>query len=67
MTNFLHKISNKYASKWLILFSDLCIIIVTYFIAHIIRYNFQFDFDIIILFKQLPYIVIVSAFSLSYS
>ncbi|MDN3493732.1 nucleoside-diphosphate sugar epimerase/dehydratase [Winogradskyella sp. APC 3343] len=64
IVEFLNKISKKYASKWLVLLFDVSIIVVTFFMAYIIRFNFAFEFDFITLLKQIPYVVVVSAISL---
>lgn len=64
MVKFLHKISQKYASKWLVLLFDIAIIVVTFFFAYLIRYNFQIDFNFYTLLEQIPYVVVVSAISL---
>ncbi|MDT0558723.1 nucleoside-diphosphate sugar epimerase/dehydratase [Ichthyenterobacterium sp. W332] len=64
ITRYLHKISQRYAPKWLILFIDVCIILSTYFLAHLIRFNFEFEFDISRLALQLPYIAVISLLSL---
>ena len=56
INQLLHKISQKYASKWLILILDALIVIFTYFIAYIIRFNFQIDFDLNLLVSQIPYV-----------
>lgn len=60
---FLHKISQKYASKWLILLLDLIIVAVTFFLAYLIRFNFKIDFDVDIVLKQLPFVLFVSLIS----
>jgi len=59
----LHKISKKYASKWLVLLSDLFIVCFTFFLSHFIRYNFQFDFDIPSMMSQLPFVIIAAILS----
>jgi FlaA1/EpsC-like NDP-sugar epimerase len=64
IVKFLHKISQKYASKWLVLLFDVSIILVTFFFAYLIRFNFKFDFDIYVLLEQLPYVAVVSIISL---
>jgi FlaA1/EpsC-like NDP-sugar epimerase len=64
LINFLHKISEKYASKWLVLLFDIFIIIGTFFLAYLIRFNFQLDFDFPLLLKQIPYVIITAAISL---
>jgi len=63
IVKFLHKISGRYASKWLVMLFDVCIVIITFFIAYLIRFNFKLNFDPIILLKQLPYIAVVSIIS----
>lgn len=64
LVDFLHKISQRYASKWMVLLFDVSIVIATFFLAYLIRYNFQIDFDFIILLKQVPYVALVAAISL---
>lgn len=63
LDNYLNKITQRYASKWLILFLDVCIVVFTFFLAHLIRYNFKIDFDLLILIKQLPFVAVISAIS----
>jgi FlaA1/EpsC-like NDP-sugar epimerase len=64
LDKYLHKISEKYASKWLVLLFDVCIVILTFFAAYLIRYNFQLEFSIEDFIQQIPYIAIVAAISL---
>jgi len=64
LINFLHKISEKYASKWLVLLFDIFIIIGTFYLAYLIRFNFKLDFDFPLLLKQIPYVIIAAAISL---
>ena len=59
----LNKISDKYASKWLVLLFDVCLVIFTFFVAYIIRYNFRFEFDIIKFLKQIPFVAITAIIS----
>ncbi len=63
ITRFLNKISKQYASKWLVMLFDIGVIVVTFFIAHLIRFNFHFDFDISLLIKQIPYVITASIIS----
>ena len=56
ISKLLHKVSHRYASKWLILLLDLGIVIFTFFFAYVIRFNFQIDFDVKELLNQLPYV-----------
>lgn len=54
--NLLNKIFRKYASKWLVMIVDLIIVIVSFFMAYLIRFNFKLEFDLILVVKQVPYI-----------
>ncbi len=60
INKLLHRVSQKYASKWLILLIDLCIVIFTFFFSYIIRFNFQIDFDVSELLLSLPYVIIAA-------
>jgi FlaA1/EpsC-like NDP-sugar epimerase len=64
LVKFLHKISQKYASKWLVLLFDIGIIVGSFFLAYLIRHNFQIDFDVNVLGQQTPYVIVVAAISL---
>jgi FlaA1/EpsC-like NDP-sugar epimerase len=64
LVNFLDRISQKYASQWLVLVFDICIVTTTFFIAYLIRFNFTLDFDFTTLLKQIPYVAAVAAISL---
>ncbi len=59
----LYEISQKYASKWLVLFFDVCIVVFTFFIAYLIRYNFKINFVTIEFFKQIPFVIISAIIS----
>ncbi|MGJ8593041.1 MAG: polysaccharide biosynthesis protein [Aquaticitalea sp.] len=63
INKLLHRISHRYASKWLILLLDLCIVVFTFFFAYIIRFNFQIDFDVNELLNQLPYVFFAALIS----
>ena len=64
LVNFLNKISEKYASKWLVLLFDGLIVVATFFMAYLIRFNFQIEFDVRELFLQTPYVFGVALVSL---
>ena len=55
--------SQKYASKWLVLAIDLSIVMVTFLMAYLIRFNFTFDFDVEAFLIQLPFLLLVSGVS----
>lgn len=59
----LHKISKQYASKWLIMTTDISIIVFTYFIAYIIHFNFKLEFDSTTLLKQIPIVIFFAGIS----
>ena len=63
LNNFLNKISQKYASKWLVLLFDICIVISAFFIAYFIRFNFKLDFSLTTLIEQIPYVAIAATIS----
>ena len=60
---FLHKISQKYASKWLVLVSDLFIVVIAFFLAYLIRFNFQLEFDFGLMLSQIPFVLIAGIIS----
>jgi len=59
----LYNISQKYASKWLVLLFDVSLVVFTFFLAYLIRYNFKFDFDLLEFFKQIPFVATSAVFS----
>ncbi|MFT7050633.1 MAG: FlaA1/EpsC-like NDP-sugar epimerase [Psychroserpens sp.] len=59
----LQDISSKYASKWVVMLFDLSIVAFTFMAAYIIRYNFIIDFDLIIMFKQIPFVFLAALIS----
>ncbi len=60
---YLYNISQKYASKWLVLLFDVCVVIFTFFLAYLIRFNFKFDFDLLKFFKEIPFVAITAVIS----
>lgn len=64
LIKFLHKISQKYASQWLVLLFDITIVVATFFLAYLIRFNFIIDFEFYELLQQIPYVIVLTAFSL---
>jgi len=59
----LRNFSHQYASKWLVLLFDLCMVLFTFFLAYIIRYNFEIVFDITDFFKQVPFVIVAAIIS----
>lgn len=59
--DYLVKNAHRYASKWLVLLIDVCMIAVSFVLSYIIRFNLTLDFDIDKLFVQLPIITLISA------
>ena len=59
----LQDISNKYASKWLVMLFDLTIVALTFIVAYVIRFNFIIDFDWVVMFKQIPFVFLAALIS----
>jgi len=59
----LRKLTNRYASKWIVLLFDICIVAITFFLAYLIRFNFVIDFDFFTFFKQLPFVILATLIS----
>ena len=57
------KLFNRYASRWLILLLEVLITLCTFFLAYIIRFNIELDFDIALFLKQTPIIAGVAIIS----
>ena len=63
INNYFAHYSQKYASKWLVFGIDLSLILVTFFLAYFIRFNFTLNFDLKQFFVQIPFMLGVSALS----
>ncbi len=61
--NYFFNLSQRYASKWLVLFIDLSIVLGTLFTAYLIRFNFTLNFDTQQFLVQLPFLCAVSIIS----
>nr|WP_321223486.1 nucleoside-diphosphate sugar epimerase/dehydratase [uncultured Psychroserpens sp.] len=59
----LQDISNKYASKWLVMLFDLSIVACTFIAAYVIRFNFIISFDWVVMFKQIPFVFLAALIS----
>jgi FlaA1/EpsC-like NDP-sugar epimerase len=57
----LYNISKHYASKWLVLLFDVCVVLFTFLLAYLIRYNFQLDFDFSKFLSEIPFVAISAA------
>lgn len=53
----------KNAPRWLVLLIDLFLVVQTFFIAHVIRFNFSLDFDMYSFFLHVPVLVFMALFS----
>jgi FlaA1/EpsC-like NDP-sugar epimerase len=60
---FLLQIFRKHASKWLVLFVDVFLLCISFILAYAIRFDFRPNFDILLLEKQLLFIIIIGLFS----
>ncbi|WP_456441540.1 polysaccharide biosynthesis protein [Psychroserpens sp.] len=59
----LQNISQKYASRWLVMLFDLIVVAFTFIIAYVIRFNFKIDFDVLVMFKQIPFVFLAAFIS----
>lgn len=53
--------AHRYASKWLVLLIDVCMVAVSFMLSYLIRFNLTLDFDIDQLLIQLPIISLIAA------
>ncbi|MCH3883158.1 MULTISPECIES: polysaccharide biosynthesis protein [Tenacibaculum] len=60
---FLLKILDKYASKWLVLLIDITLVCISFIIAYIIRFNASLNFETEKLSFQLPIIATIALIS----
>ncbi|MFD0836280.1 polysaccharide biosynthesis protein [Mariniflexile aquimaris] len=63
INNYISYLSNKYASKWLVLAIDLSIVLLTFCVSYIIRFNFTLNFDLEAFLLQLPFVFVVAGIS----
>ncbi len=63
INNYFTYFSQKYASKWLVLAIDLAIVLSTFFMAYLIRFNFTLNFDLKQFLIQLPFLATVATVS----
>ncbi|WP_445955844.1 polysaccharide biosynthesis protein [Yeosuana sp.] len=61
--NYFAYYSQKYASKWLVLSIDLSIVMVTFFLAYFIRFNFSLNFDTKQFLIQMPCLLLIATTS----
>jgi FlaA1/EpsC-like NDP-sugar epimerase len=52
--------ARKIACKWLVLGIDLSMIVVSFVLAYIIRFNFSLNFDVSVLAFQLPVVALIA-------
>ena len=64
---FIHIKEKDYASKWTVLFIDLCIVASSFVLAYFIRFNLSFDFDVNMLWSQLPFVLMIFLISFAIS
>ncbi|MEO5789172.1 nucleoside-diphosphate sugar epimerase/dehydratase [Gelidibacter sp.] len=63
ISKLLHKVSQKYAPKWLVLLFDLLIVVITFILAYFIRYNFKLGFNFNLVIEQIPYVLLAALIS----
>ncbi|WP_149277106.1 polysaccharide biosynthesis protein [Pareuzebyella sediminis] len=60
LKDYLVSNAHRYASKWLVLLIDVCMITFSFVLSYIIRFNLTLNFDIDKLLVQLPIIALIS-------
>ena len=55
--------SQRYASKWLVLFIDLLTVGFSFVLSYLIRFNLTFNFDVQNLLVQLPLVILTALVS----
>lgn len=63
LKNGLYNISQRYASKWLVLLFDVSVVLFTFFLAYIIRFNFKFDFELNKFIGEVPFVAVSAIIS----
>ncbi|MEE9361036.1 MAG: nucleoside-diphosphate sugar epimerase/dehydratase [Cellulophaga sp.] len=58
--NYLLSNAHRYASKWLVLGIDVFLITISFILSYLIRFNLTLNFDINMLFTQLPLVIVVA-------
>ena len=58
--NYLTSRAQKYTSKWIVLAIDLILVVMTFILSYLIRFNLTLNFDISKLVMQLPVIILIS-------
>ena len=57
--DYFFRTGRRYASKWMVLCIDLCIVGVSFILAYFIRFNLSFNFEVQKLWTQLPIVVLL--------
>lgn len=65
--NYLVSNAHRYASKWLVLAIDVCLIAISFVLAYVIRFNLTLNFKSEDLFVQLPIVVVVAIIAFLYT
>lgn len=63
INNYFTYYSQKYASKWLVFCIDLSLVLLTFFMAYFIRFNFTLGFDSKQFLLQIPLVLTISSIS----
>ena len=63
MLKIIKKLARKNAPRWVVLVIDIYIVVNTFVLAYLIRFNFQFNFDVSKFSIQLPIVILVALLS----
>jgi FlaA1/EpsC-like NDP-sugar epimerase len=60
---FFNKNKDRVTDRWLVLLIDISLVLQTFFVAYIVRFNFTLDFGAFQFIQQLPLVAIISLIS----
>ncbi|MCQ0112273.1 NDP-sugar epimerase, includes UDP-GlcNAc-inverting 4,6-dehydratase FlaA1 and capsular polysaccharide biosynthesis protein EpsC [Zhouia amylolytica] len=63
LKNYVLYNSQRYASQWLVLAIDLTIVVVSFMMAYLVRFNLTLNFDTTSFLKQLPIVFLITLVS----
>ncbi|MFL0061986.1 nucleoside-diphosphate sugar epimerase/dehydratase [Tenacibaculum maritimum] len=61
--NFILKVLNKYASRWIVLIIDIFLVCISFMVAYTVRFNASLNFDFNNFKYQIPFIALIALIS----
>ncbi len=60
---FLHKYSKHVTARWIVLLIDVFLVLQTFFLAYLVRFNFTLDFRVFSFVQQMPIVAFIALIS----